>query len=755
MATAPVLEAVPDRLEPDVVGPPAPSESEIQEKLGGIVDRLDKLAKDQVQRKGHVEQRWLENLRAFHGRYDEKTEANLADSTKSRAFVKITRKKSNSWEARLSALLFPTDEENWDITPTPVPSLHETAKEALAQAQQMVEQANQAPTEAGAQVAAAGAQVALDVATKARQELGEAQKRGEAMRREMKDQLVECEYAAECRLAIRDGVRLGTGIVKGPLAGDRQRGSWVQLEGEYVYKREEDPAPIYKWVDPWAYFPDMSAIRPEDREFEFERHLWSTKDLRRLARERGFSKDAVRTIIDERNVGQVLNDSSMNYLVNLRAITGATDVIKDRFVGWEYHGPLTNEDVATVLRALGREEEAVAIELEDDPLNESRVICYFCEGKVLKLAPAYPLDSGESLYSLFTFEEAEGSIFGYGIPEIMSDSQKSMNGAWRMALDNAALSVGPQIFIDRDSIEPANRSWALTPRKVWYKKKGAGMAGGTVLETKAIENNVAEIMNLVEVSRRFIDDETALPVQAEGELTDNPNITATATNFMAMASNITFRRVVKNYDDGVTTPNIRRLYDWNMQHNSRDDIKGDMKVDARGSTALLTRELQAQMLLNMAQNWSSHPVLKHAVKTYETIVESIRASMIQPTLVLKEKEEFDASVQAEAQAAQEQQPDPQQNPSVIAANARLEAAKVDSAARIEVANIQRQTELLQTAQHYDIKIEELKTRLGIKSMDIGHKERVIKAEAAMEDAVADEARAHGEAPKGSGGYVSQ
>ena len=117
MATAPMM--VEEQL------PTGPTESEIQEKLGSIVDRLDKLAKDQVTRKGHVETRWLENLRAFHGRYDEKTEANLADSTKSRAYVKITRKKSNSWEARLSALLFPTDEENWDITPTPVPSLHE------------------------------------------------------------------------------------------------------------------------------------------------------------------------------------------------------------------------------------------------------------------------------------------------------------------------------------------------------------------------------------------------------------------------------------------------------------------------------------------------------------------------------------------------------------------------------------------------------------------------------------------------------
>lgn len=744
----------------DVAPPVEPrfSELEVQEKLSALVSRLSGLADDQVRRKSATEQRWLDNLRAFHGRYDEQTETEFKGSQKSRAYVKITRKKSNSWEARLSALLFPTDEENWDIRPTPVPSLHENAKQAVQAAEQMVAQANSAQNPEAAQQMAGQAQQALDTAGQAKEAMKEVVRRGEAMRREMHDQLVECDYAAECRMVIRDAVRLGTGILKGPLAGDHQRGQWLNIDGQYTYKRETDPAPIYKWVDPWSYFPDMSAIRPEDREFEFERHLWSAKDLRRLVRERGFSRDAVRSLIEERTVGHILTDTSISYLASLRAITGATDVIKDRFVGWEYHGPLTCEDVAILLRAMGRDDEAAEYEANEDPLIELRVIVYFCEDKVLKIAPAYPLDSGESLYSLFTFEESEASMFGYGVPEIMADSQKSLNGAWRMALDNAALSVGPQVFLDRDIVEPANRDWTLTPRKIWYKKKGASMAQGVVLETKAIENNVQEIMNIVELSRRFIDDETALPVQAEGELTDNPNITATATNFMSMASNITFRRVVKNFDDGITTPSIRRLYDWNMQHNSREDIKGDMKVDARGSTALLQRELQSQMLLNVAQNWSSHPVLGPAIKTHEAITEALRSAMIQPETILKPKEEYEAAQAASAQAQQEaaqQQADPNNNPAVIAANVRLRAAQVDADSRMQVAQIQRETELIQLAQKYDIEIEELRTRLDLKAMDIDHKERVVVAEAAMEEEISRRAEETGQPPKGSGGYVSQ
>ena len=744
------------RMEPQA----APySEAELQDKLGSVVQHLQTLAEDQVKRKAAVETRWLDNLRAFHGRYDERTETSLAGSpNKSRAFVKITRKKTNSWEARLGALLFPTDDENWDIRPTPVPSLSEEAKAAVQEAEAQIAQANavaEQDPQAAAQMAAQ-AQQRLTEAQQAEMAIAEAMRRSHAMRQEMKDQLVECDYASESRMVIRDTCRLGTGILKGPLAGDHRRGQWLEIQGQYVYQREQDPAPIFKWVDPWSYFPDMSAIRPEDREFEFERHLWSSKDLRTLVRERGFSAHAVRELLEGRSVGQVLTDASINYLTQLRSITGVSDAIKDRFVGWEYHGPLQCEQVATILRAMGREEQAAEYEARKDPLEEVRVIAYFCESKLLKMSPAYPLDSGESLYSIFTFEPNEASLFGYGIPEIMSDSQKSMNGAWRMALDNAALSVGPQIFIDREMIEPANKNWDITPRKVWYKKKGVGATQGQILEVANIPNNVEEIMNIVRTSRQFIDDETALPVQAEGELTDNPNITATATNFMSMASNITFRRVVKNFDDGITAPSMRRLYDWNMQHNSRADIKGDMKVDARGSSALLQRELQAQMLLNVAQNWSQHPTLGMALKTYEAISEALKAAMIQPETIMVSKEQFEqAQAQAAEAAAASGQEDPEKDPTVIAARVRLEAAQIDADSRRDVAEVQRQTELIQLAQKYEIEVEKLATMLGMEEMRQATKERTIAVEAALEERRAREARSRGEKPAGSGGYISQ
>mgnify|MGYP006137048469 FL=1 len=144
-----------------------------------------------------------------------------------------------------------------------------------------------------------------------------------------------------------------------------------------------------------------------------------------------------------------------------------------------------------------------------------------------------------------------------------------------------------------------------------------------------------------------------------------------------------------------------------------------------------------------------------AIKTYDAISEALRAAMIQPETIMVEKEEFEqaqaAAAEQAAAAAEGGKEDPNQNPAVIAAQVRLEAAKLDADSRLQVAEIQRETELVQMAQQFDIKVEDLRTRLGIEEMKIGHKERVVAAEAAMEE----ELRRQGGEPKGSGGYISQ
>lgn len=733
-------------------------DGKLLDRVCGIVQRLESLAQEQVTAKANIEQRWIDNVRAYHGFYDPQTELDLKNSKRSRAYVKLIRAKTTALEARLFDLIFPTDDRNWGIRPTPVPYLMREAAEAANAAMAAAEEANMA-TEAGNPAGAAQAvergNLEASRAAAAQAIMEQANKAAELMQQEMDDQLVECSYPQESRDMIRDACLLGTGILKGPMVANPTHGQWqADREGNYTLAYGDQPRPIIRRVDPWSFFPDMSARRIEEAEFTFERHLWTKAQLRKMVKTHGFNADAVRRIIRGEK-GGVKSRANLNYLTQLRSITGDSREanIAGRFVGWEYHGALECNEVVDLLRMMGQEELAAEYELRDDPLDEFRVVAFFCEGELLKIAPEYPLDSGETLYSVFNLEEGEGTMFGYGIPHIMSDSSHSANAAWRMALDNSALSVGPQLVIDKESIVPADGDWTMRPNKIWFRTKPRAQ-GDTAppVDFFNIPNNMGEITQIVKMSLDFADIETGIPMPQQGEQGSHTTQTFGGMAILQNAANIIFRRIVKNYDDGAITPTMRRLYHWNMQHSDRTEIKGDMAVDARGTSVLLVRELQSQNLMMIVANFLSNPNTGLMIKGYEVVKKLFQSLMIPPDDVMESKEDYEKAVAAQAEAASQQMDE---------AQLRLQIAQINAAARdkasdvnLMAAQISERVALFKLAQDEKITMQQLQAMLAGKKMDIDSSERKMAAEIGAERMFAREARERGEKPTGSGGFVS-
>jgi hypothetical protein len=307
------------------------------------------------------------------------------------------------------------------------------------------------------------------------------------------------------------------------------------------------------------------------------------------------------------------------------------------------------------------------------------VILYFCENELLKIAPAYPLDSGETLYSVWNFERGETSIFGVGVPELIADSQRAVNAAWRMMLDNAALSVGPQIVMARDLVQPQKAGdYKLRPNKIWLTASTAlSNAKVPPFQVFNIPNNQQQLNGVIELGRAFIDEESSMPTIAQGEQGSAPQ-TLGGTSILMNSANVVFRRVVKSWDDDLTTPTLRRAYDWNMQFNPDDAIKGDMQVDARGTSVLLVREIQSQNLLNLVTNWSVHQALAPWMKVRPAMVKALQTMMLSPDDLLFTQEEYDDNQEKAAEAAKQNPPPP---------DPRLQAAQETNASREKIAQI--------------------------------------------------------------------
>lgn len=697
----------------------------IADALAGVIGKLEKKAEEQVAAKQHVEQRWLVDSRNYHGRYDADTEQALREAKRSRLFVKLTRAKTHAWEARLSDLLFPTDEKNWGISATPVPELTETARKAALKAAEAADRANAARTagdQGAEQAAVAEAQGHADSRAQTDAIVEEARERANRMEKALEDQFGEANYPIKARDCIHDMCKLGVGIMKGPVVSHRQRGRWTTQEitlgdqsvsAEFVMGGDEDSRPDYVVVDPWNFFPDMTALNVDEAEFTFERHLWNKQELKKQAKLLKLDMDAVRDLLRDGTP-----EAMPSYWPVLQEITGNVSAsVEERYCVWEFRGVIENEDLGHIARALGS--EAVEAMIDDDPLIDLPVVIWFCNNRLLKFGPSL-LDSGESLYSVVPFEPDDTSMFGFGVPYLMRDSQAALNGAWRMMMDNGGLLTGPQVIIDRSKVTPADGIWEMTPQKIWlFKSDSPQQTANNAFATFSVQSNQQALENIIALARQFTDDEAGMPIIAQGEQASHVTQTAQGMSMLMNSANVVFRRVVKNFDDLMTVPNVRRLYDYNMQFSTDEDIKGDYDVIAKGTSTLLVREVQAQNLTALTKTFANDPEFGPMLKKPDLLRLIFKTHLLSPQETVKSDDEI--AVEAQQRASTGPQVD----------QTRVQVAQIDADSRLKVAEMGRETALMTLAQTHNMRLDELETRLGIEREKTQSRERLYAAEVAV------------------------
>jgi len=342
---------------------------ERNEKLTGLVDSLAKEAKRRVDRRSMVEQRWISDLQQYHGIYDDEIVKKLAVVKGSQIFMNMTAPKTDTLIARLFDLLFPTDDKNWSIGPTPVPELTQQAAAAVKRLDELTAQADglqgQAEEVAGQPGATQDQVNAIESQKRAVEEqeqgaraehdrlqkiLDEASRRAQLMEREIEDQLQQCNMPAQARKTISDGCKIGFGVLKGPVIGNRGRRQWVtDAQGNYALNYVQNNDPAAQWVDPWSYFPDPDVADVADGRGDLERHLLTADKLRRLAVERDdIDKDVVRDLLKQKPT-----EMMPAYKASINALTGANDATLGTplYHVWEYTGPVETEDMQTLVEA--------------------------------------------------------------------------------------------------------------------------------------------------------------------------------------------------------------------------------------------------------------------------------------------------------------------------------------------------------------------------------------------------------------------
>lgn len=621
-----------------------------EEELNMLGSKLHTLAHDQVAARQQIETRWLEDLRQYNGKYTAEELSRMERKGGSSIYVNITRNKTRAAIARLSDMLLPNDDTNFGVKSTPVPATSKAAgmmgadsmqpgMEVQMQGMMQGQQPDMPPEQGMPQQP--GMQQGQPQQPPEQDAQAIADEAARQMQQQIEDDFAESRYNAHTRDLIADACILGIGVLKGPAIVNRTRRAWLtdQATGQSVMEVQEEYRPAVERVDPWDFFPDMSAAAMDEAEFAFERKLLNRKQLRELADLPGVMLGQLRKALEDKDGHHISNDRRDD----LRAITGVDTVSSDkRYELWEYWGPLDKEEL-----------DACGCETDDDPLVEYTGTVLMVGNHVIKAA-MNPLDTGDLPYSVFNWEEDSASIFGFGVPYLMRQPQKVVNASWRMMMDNAGLSAGPQIVVNKRAVQPKDGDWTIRSNKVWEYTGDAPI--DQAFMSVQIQNNQGDLAQIFQMAQQLADTETNLPILLQGEgMSGGPGAkTATGMQMLMNNSNIVLRSAVKNFDDGITAPTVRRFYDYHMMYTDRAEIKGDFDVVAKGTSVLIAREEQQEKLMMLAQVAAQNPMFAEMTDWQGLYKEILRTLQVPVDTVTYSEEEM-----AQRQQGQEEGPPPE------------------------------------------------------------------------------------------------
>ncbi len=608
--------------------------------VGSIVSYIQKrFDKAETSRNGE-EQRWIKAYRNYRGLYG--PDVKFTSSEKSRVFVKVTKTKVLAAYGQIVEVLFGANKFPISIDPTTLP---EGVSEAVHletedTAKKMQEQ--QAPMGEPEQVQPGETLIDFrDRLAGLKEKLSPVQdnlKEGEAesptqitfhpamiaakkMEKKIHDQLEESNARKELRNTAFETALFGTGIMKGPFAVDKEYPNWSE-EGEYT--------PIIKTmpkcssVSIWNFYPDPDASNMDDAEFVIERHKMSRTQMRALKNRPFFRSNTIDTAIS-------MGESYTKEWWEQAMEDDEQEAQSERFSVLEFWGYMDTEML---------KDQNVDIPKDMKDADQVSVNVWICNGQVLRLV-LNPFTPSYLPYYAVPYEVNPYSFFGVGIAENMDDTQTLMNGFMRMAVDNAALSGNLIIEVDETNLVPG-QDLSVYPGKVFRRQGGA--PGQALFGTK-FPNVSNENMQLFDKARVLSDESTGFPSFAHGQTgVSGVGRTASGISMLMSAANGSIRNVVKNVDDYLLSPLGKAFFNFNMQFDFDNDIKGDLEVKAQGTESLMANEVRSQRLMQFLQI-TQNPALAPFSKMDYIIREIAKSMDLDPDKLVNSM--ADAKLQAE------------------------------------------------------------------------------------------------------------
>jgi hypothetical protein len=242
-----------------------------------------------------------------------------------------------------------------------------------------------------------------------------------------------------------------------------------------------------------------------------------------------------------------------------------------------------------------------------DPIAYYNVCIWIAGGKVIK-AMLNPDPLGKKPYSKASFIEIPDSFWGLSVADILMPLQEGVNALARATINNAILSSGPVIERNIDRISP-NAPKQIYPFMMIDAHESA-MVSAPAFRMEQVQPIAQQLILILDFFLKLASEICGIPSYFYGMPTASGGSGRTASGLAMLQENASrgLKDVVLNIDRNLIEPTVKRQYFFNISFLVQyPDEVPDLQIQAKGTQALASKQMQTQKLLEFLQI-TSNPI---------------------------------------------------------------------------------------------------------------------------------------------------
>jgi len=629
-----------------------------------------------------LEIQWLKNLRQYKAVYDADVKKLLEG--RSQVYPKDTHTKIVGWTAKMMEMMFPAQEKNWDLEPTPFPNIaiQDLRNIITTLEQQQVAVAQQADPPAQPEPVTSEM---IEEGVKAF-----AKQCAERMVLEMEDQLADSklDYPELCKKVVRRGGIYGFGVAEGPLVYSTSSREWrPDPSGMFAAVSTTIQRPYYEPLQAWDVYPDLTAKRWEDQSGLFVRKVMPKHTLSKLIDDENFIGAEIAEYLSNSQGGNYKIRSYESELNEIKHLSQNQPNLSRQYEIIRYYGFLS-----------ARELRDIGVSIPDSAIGKDILAdVWLLDDTVIKADTAPFGEKVSDMFHVFIPEEDEdGPLTGTAKVETLRDSQMKLCAIDRCTMDNMASSCRPIVEVNDDLLLPESQGQAITGGMTVHRSGEGSEANYPAVRSIDIPSHIPELLELRRTVLEVFDVESNLPSWRMGDAKPLGEAFRTSNNMSMMASggDMVTKDDVRSFDRFVKSL-IGSLVAWNMEFNTKTDIKGDYAVMPKGNLSLVAKEVRGAALAQLKTTLTPRQMV--LINEDQFLIEEFLSRDLPRRLVKTGKEAqaaLDAFDQQQAQAAQIQQGLDQSKTMKQTADAQKATASAEETAAMVEAKVQEKLSII-------------------------------------------------------------